>query len=1500
MAHSSQFLAIWSRAKKQYAEVTGDDMDDPTFPHPSSIQDLETFLDEKNNKFDDFRKKRGMVFATLNGVCKPIQLLGGIAAGGAALAFPPSSLCFGAITYLINAARGVSASYDAIVDLMGTLKDFLVRLTVYNREGLSSEIQEKLAEILTTLLEVFARSTKMVRRGFGGRLLSMGKNVLLGNDEKLDDLVSRLNRMTVSESHLVGAETFTESKRMGRKVDEVSATLTETNMAVIEGNRMVGDVSFGVQQMSLKQDHFHSDVRKEIRSVVAALDESRIEASQGGDRKHIDKVKAVLQPSVFPIDTYTGIEKTRVPGTGDWIRKEELFQAWVHQDNPLLLVSGNPGSGKTYLSGNMICFLEEQHPQGVQHTSHTSIGYFFFKNNDPRTRSFQQALKDLAYQISLNDPIYAKHIGSNIQSTSEIETVESAWRRLFRDYFIEKEGQDSKAYLVLDGVDEALDSERAKFLKLLVDLQEARSSNSRGSSIHLVMVGQPQIIHDIEEILGGSGPTIHVNYRKNSEDIIDYVKASIKKSKKLSATKKDLQEEVVETLAKRAEGMFTWVDLMMRELGKKSRASSIRESLHHAPTGLHDMLRHVLEGFSFSLEEEDAEDLNLLLTWVTCVVEPLSLEQLDTILRLKSPEGDGVLLLEGKLRGQFASFFTLVREDGLSTADLQAEKPQSALSRETGEAIGDDGFDSNPWTTKVVFSHASIGDFFRDNEAGKAQYGHDNPRIGVNIVEAKVYVLNTCLDLICNPELPGQINERRKMLDYVQYFWPFHLGEALKIRDKIDPTKQKETGRMLVQMLRDETPKPRMAFYFNWDFFASTALISIRAWLEHPDVLHGLADGDRQWVESTKSNPAESYVPAARVSAAHWLQRDSFYSKFCMLEIHTIMNFVRGGADGDIPNPEAHVPVSVIMNAAEWPQLEKTALWHRRLAECFQIYKHYDEAMEHFQIALDMDAEMWQARDGIAFIYGYQRREYDKAVELWKLNDSVFEGFLAREPKPKEGDKSYCTNFDRASTHAYIAVFYRAKGDQESSLRYYKTAIEFDKPRCAYVAPCINMLAVEMKNPSKIISLLKDLDFKVPGEKLTRLTNVIGLNFEWDEAFFVNVSAAAETVNELPWLIEAYETAAATSRNIRRSALATAVDVCTAELYLAAGHKKEKVARVWERIIKIPMNPGTMEDSRIRISKDFVAARLSVYYLDKAQELEHGTAEEREWIQKLERLCKAKQKATDDAPQVVTASSCAIRLGLWYREHGHLQEANTCFQPFIKEALMILSDDDLENDGDGFHNLASALVAAGDDECTLAVLRSLRPMLRASCRSGGYDSDGDDSEGWRGKYSNAATALGGTGDEDMITNGEETKHDNVANGETGETGRDSAVTSPETASSSVSYDEFPDSDLMRRMYARYPCHMYRWPWLCKGPCNRRFPIFAEANMCRMCSVQLCDQCLKLLKSGDKRTRRICNPKHAWLHVDAPEHEVDEDQVLIGEEVISLEEFKERLRVKWKV
>jgi hypothetical protein len=118
----NQIPAIYGQAIKRYREITDDTLDAEFLEKIQNVDDLTKEIDTRNAKFSEFREKRGGLFDVLKTALIPVELFGNLAAGGASMAFPPSSLVFGAVTYLISAAKGVSASYNAIQDLMVTLK----------------------------------------------------------------------------------------------------------------------------------------------------------------------------------------------------------------------------------------------------------------------------------------------------------------------------------------------------------------------------------------------------------------------------------------------------------------------------------------------------------------------------------------------------------------------------------------------------------------------------------------------------------------------------------------------------------------------------------------------------------------------------------------------------------------------------------------------------------------------------------------------------------------------------------------------------------------------------------------------------------------------------------------------------------------------------------------------------------------------------------------------------------------------------------------------------------------------------------------------------------------------------------------------------------------------------------------------------------------------------------------------------------------------------------
>lgn len=278
--------------------------------------------------------------------------------------------------------------------------------------------------------------------------------------------------------------------------------------------------------------------------LLTGMEESKAQEYQ-------DHVKTVLCPGTSADDTYCRINRDRVPKTGNWIQEQQEFKCWMDNESlkPILWVSGTPGAGKTYIASNIISYLKEIHPQNVRHPSYVSVGYFFFKDNNPQTRSLHQALCNIAFQVAQNSSLYAKHITSCVGSPRDISTLESLWQKLFVKFFIDNNPLDGGLYVVLDAVDECDSEDRQDLFRFLNDVK-------LGGKLHILMLGRPQIIEEIESLMSiVSIPTIHISESNNSEDIARYIRSRISKSVYLKRASKNLQSEIVLKLSTEAQGM---------------------------------------------------------------------------------------------------------------------------------------------------------------------------------------------------------------------------------------------------------------------------------------------------------------------------------------------------------------------------------------------------------------------------------------------------------------------------------------------------------------------------------------------------------------------------------------------------------------------------------------------------------------------------------------------------------------------------------------------------------------------------------------------------------------------------------------------------------------------------------------------------------------------------------------------------------------------------------
>ena len=215
--------------------------------------------------------------------------------------------------------------------------------------------------------------------------------------------------------------------------------------------------------------------------------------------------------------------------------------------------------------------------------------------------------------------------------------------------------------------------------------------------------------------------------------------------------------------------------LMLDQLRAISRPSDIRTALEQAPKDLPQMIRHVFERLAGDPDVQ-RDDLNEILIWTTFARSRLLLGQMDVILQLRGKFGEPMYDLEDRLRGQFSSFFTLEREDNMTTESLQLaiqrdirqemilhEEPSGDEADEKfhwHQPVDDHGeeddvsqkYDSDFNTTLLGFSHASIRDYLvQEGRQSTRRYPADLG-IGVDYNKAEHHITATCLSILCDIE----------------------------------------------------------------------------------------------------------------------------------------------------------------------------------------------------------------------------------------------------------------------------------------------------------------------------------------------------------------------------------------------------------------------------------------------------------------------------------------------------------------------------------------------------------------------------------------------------------------------------------------------------------------------------------------------------------------------------------------------------------------------------
>jgi tetratricopeptide (TPR) repeat protein len=532
--------------------------------------------------------------------------------------------------------------------------------------------------------------------------------------------------------------------------------------------------------------------------------------------------------------------------------------------------------------------------------------------------------------------------------------------------------------------------------------------------------------------------TTHINSHKPKGDLSRFVDQGIARRLQLDGASDYLKKYIQTTIETKANGMFLWANLMLDILKWQTPESAMRNSLHAAPEGIDDIITEMLKVYSSMFKGPEAEEFNTILAWLSRATRPLTLYEIDAALRRLSPDASRVLSLEVKLKTTYAPLIDMIRVDGLSTAFLHAR--HSSMPSAT-----------TPETTTIAFAHASIAEYFQKG-LGKFSKRKTAAAVGVTRYEAEALLLRTCLEVFVTPGDGAWLESSKALQPYAKHSWYHHIQRMTELHGALqevevantlgqgDSARNVDIVSLLHDFLNEEIAIHRWSCVMPWNFY-DDAKIRVLAYFvalfkaRCPDEL---PSSIASWLAMCEKLPQTMLLPVARLTA-----KEGFQGEWLALPSLLVVAQIKALAENDdtLDTLPERLPLTTIMGAAEWADLEENASWNRKLGICLRNSGYTAQALDYFKRALELDHNLVEARSGLATSYremGY----FSKVIDLELENAKILCRYIAdAEVPPKEKTPAHAALHKLCMSYEVVAFTYQCMEDRPMASNYYCKAL---------------------------------------------------------------------------------------------------------------------------------------------------------------------------------------------------------------------------------------------------------------------------------------------------------------------------------------------------------------------------------------------------------------------------------------------------------------------------
>ncbi|KEY74727.1 hypothetical protein S7711_05474 [Stachybotrys chartarum IBT 7711] len=272
--------------------------------------------------------------------------------------------------------------------------------------------------------------------------------------------------------------------------------------------------------------------------------------------------------------------ENRVEGTSEWFLNHESFKHWVEQDSGLLLVSADPGCGKSVLAKYLI---DDLLPRSA------TTCYFFFKDQDQHT--IKQALCALLHQLFSHKPSLIKHaMAEYSKNGANLPNVTASLQSILEN--VGKDPETGSVIMVIDALDECREPDLRDLILMLKNLFKA---SGRLCRVKFLLTSRPyeQIMSRFYEV---AEACIRIPGEEESDAISREVDCVIHHQVKLLARDKRLRQGLEQYLLRRLTTIqhrtYLWIylifdylrsqDFKRTEKGLEKVIDSLPESFYEA------------------------------------------------------------------------------------------------------------------------------------------------------------------------------------------------------------------------------------------------------------------------------------------------------------------------------------------------------------------------------------------------------------------------------------------------------------------------------------------------------------------------------------------------------------------------------------------------------------------------------------------------------------------------------------------------------------------------------------------------------------------------------------------------------------------------------------------------------------------------------------------------------------------------------------------------------